>query len=113
MTSMGVGIDIVDVARMRDACAQDSFLERTFTDIERTYCDSFKDKDERYAGTFAAKEAVRKATGELSRSFREVEVRRDELGKPGVWNEGVRRDDIEISISHSAGVAVAVAIRTS
>ncbi len=106
----GIGIDIVEVARMRDARTHASFMERTFTEIERTYCDTFAAADERYAGTFAAKEAVRKATGELERSFLDVEVRRNDQGKPEIWNDGARRDDIQISISHSAGVAVAVAI---
>ncbi len=95
---------------MRDARTHDAFVGRTGTETERAYCETVADTDERYAGTFAAKEAVRKATGELARSFLEVEVRRNDQGKPEVWNDGARRDDIQISISHSAGVAVAVAI---
>ena len=111
MAINGVGIDTVKISRMKDAVAKaDRFIANTFSDTERAYCDSFTDAATHYAGTFAAKEAVRKATGELTRTFSEVEVRRSENGKPEIWTDGAKRTDLHISITHTATDASAIAI---
>lgn len=111
MAIHGIGIDTVLISRMRDAAqSAERFMMNTFTDTERAYCDSFADASTHYAGTFAAKEAVRKATGELSRSFKDIEIIRNELGKPEVWTEGVKRTTLHISITHTAHDASAIAI---
>ena len=110
----GVGIDSVEIARMRDILSRDTehFLNTTFTQRERTYCDSHADPAPHYAGTFAAKEAVRKATGELLRPFKYVEVVRTETGKPEVWAEGVRSEALHLSITHTTDTASAIVIHT-
>ncbi len=67
---VGVGIDIVDVARIARLLRTSgkSFLERTFTQAEINYCQKFSDSAIHYAARFAAKEAMAKA---LSTGFSE------------------------------------------
>jgi holo-[acyl-carrier protein] synthase len=76
---IGIGIDMEEVERVRGAIERqgERFLKRIYTDKERAYCEQFKDKYERYAGRFAAKEAAMKALG---------------TG----WSRGVRWVDIEV-----------------
>ena len=111
MGRMDVGIDLVAIERFRDALAQkkDQFLHSTFSGIELEYCLSYSDPAPHLAGTFAAKEAVRKATGE-SGAFSDTEIRRSAGGKPEVWLRGVRAPSILLSITHTETDACAVAI---
>lgn len=81
MSPIGLGIDLVEVARIRDLLTKhgDRFKERTFTAGEITYCDACADPAMHYAARFAAKEAAAKAIG------------------TGLWAEGVDWKDIEVS----------------
>lgn len=111
MTIKGVGIDSVLISRIEDALVEaEHFFQKNFSENERSYCSAFADPATHYAGTFAAKEAVRKATGEFSRAFSEIEIIRDALGKPEVWMDGARRSSIHISITHTRDDASAIAI---
>src|SRR5260370_38890265 len=60
-----MGVDIAEVKRIQTAIARygELFLRRVYTTREREYCERFKNKYERYAGRFAAKEAAMKALG--------------------------------------------------
>src|SRR5207245_11211185 len=61
------------------------FLRRVYTTREREYCERFKNKYERYAGRFAAKEAAMKALGTgWRRGVRwvDLEVVRETSGRP-------------------------------
>ncbi len=62
---IGVGIDIVDVARIQKLLTnhEGSFLERTFTEVEIQYCKKFANSAQHFAARFAAKEAMVKALG--------------------------------------------------
>lgn len=62
---VGVGIDIVDVARIQKLLSnhEESFLERTFTQAEIDYCKKFTNQAQHFAARFAAKEAMVKALG--------------------------------------------------
>ena len=114
---LGVGTDLVEIDRVRKACERDSFVVRTFTELERRQAG---DKISRFAGSFAVKEAVAKALGTGFRAFMpiDIEVARDELGKPYVnlyrgakalaHELGVER--IEVSISNTAEHAMAFAV---
>ena len=110
---LGVGTDLVEIDRVRKACERDSFVVRTFTELERRQAG---DKISRFAGSFAVKEAVAKALGTGFRAFMpiDIEVARDELGKPyvnlyrGARALGVER--IEVSISNTAEHAMAFAV---
>lgn len=81
MSIVGVGTDLVDLDRFRQAAERTpGILTRYFTEAERAYAERRRDPTERYAARFAAKEAVMKALGvglgacELA----DIEVVRDE-----------------------------------
>jgi holo-[acyl-carrier protein] synthase len=97
------------------------FLRRVFTSQEREYCERFKNKFERYAGRFAAKEAAMKALGTgWARGVRwvDVEVVREKGGRPTMALSGeagkvaerlgVKR--IALSITHTEAQALAQVI---
>lgn len=119
----GLGVDIVEIARMRDALARRPRMkERLFSEEERAYCEGRNKPEIHYAMRFAAKEAVLKAlgTGFSGMRFRDVEVVRDEKGKPvprlsGRAAEvaeaaGVVEVHLSLSFTHDNAVASAVAI---
>lgn len=88
---VGIGIDAVDVARMREVLRRTpSFRERTFTDGERTYAEKQHDPTERFAVRFAAKEAVMKAMGLGlgAFGFHDCEVTVAESGQPSLVLRG-------------------------
>ena len=60
---IGLGADLVDVERIRGVVDRqgDRFLQRVFTEEERTYCFGMKIPFPHLAARFAAKEAVSKA----------------------------------------------------
>ena len=88
MQVIGHGIDLVDVARVRELLERhgDRFLDRCFTPAEVDYAAAHpKRRDEHLAARFAAKEAVLKALGTGRRggiAWTDVQVGRDPLGKP-------------------------------
>ena len=115
----GVGIDAVEVARVRRLLERlPRAYERLFSGQERAYADGFADPFPRYAARFAAKEAVGKALGIgiIGFVWREIEVLSG--GKPRVALHGhvaeiARRlgvARVELSLSHTAGMAYAVAV---
>src|SRR5207244_8510515 len=78
----GIGVDLVNIPRMRDVIDrwQDRFLQRVFTEQEIAYCRARRDPVPHFAARFAAKEAALKALGtglRLGVSWRELEVRRE------------------------------------
>lgn len=106
-----IGIDVVDVERLRRALARSERLEsRLFTPAERAYCVARHDPVVHLAGTLAAKEAVIKALelGPLVAWSGRIEVVRAESGAPAAYVDGDLR--CSVSISHDGGVAVAVAL---
>lgn len=110
---MSLGIDMVDVVRLRGSLERLPGLEeKLFTKDERRYCTSKRDPVMHLAGTLAAKEAVIKVLklGRLVEWSRRIEIRRDEAsGAPEATVDGSSRG-VEISISHERGMAVAVAM---
>ena len=78
---IGIGTDITEVYRIEKACGTQAFLMRYFTDKER---EILKMKYQSIASNFAVKESVAKAFGTGFRGFepKDIEVLRDELGKP-------------------------------
>jgi holo-[acyl-carrier protein] synthase len=93
LSVLGIGVDAVEIARMRAALARTPTLsQRLFTDGERASCRSSRGRVrvEGLAARFAAKEAVAKAfgTGIRGFAFRDVEVVGDDLGRPSVVLHG-------------------------
>jgi holo-[acyl-carrier protein] synthase len=90
---VGLGVDIAEVGRMQEAIERrgTAFLRRVFTAREIEYCERFKNKFERYAGRFAAKEATMKALGTgWRRGVRwvDLEVVREPSGRPAIALSG-------------------------
>jgi holo-[acyl-carrier protein] synthase len=122
---LGIGLDVVEVARIRRLVGTDApeetakrFLARCFTDDERRFCDARADRATPYAARFAAKEAASKALGAPAGiHWTDVEVLRAE-GAPRLRftrvAEQVARDRgvtrIHLSLTHDAGVAAAVVV---
>lgn len=106
---MQIGIDIVEVSRIKNALEKPKFKENIFTEKEIQYCESKKNKFESYAGRFASKEALAKAlgTGFNNLSFLDIEILNDELGKPYIKYKDY---EINLSISHEKNYAVAVVL---
>ena len=120
---VGLGVDIAEVGRVQAAIERygETFLRRVFTAKEREYCERFKNKFERYAGRFAAKEAGMKALGTgWSRGVRwvDVEVVREKGGRPTIKLYGEAEQiakrlgvkGIALSITHTAEQALAQVI---
>lgn len=118
-----MGVDLAEVDRIRAAIERygETFLRRIYTEKEREYCEQFKNKYERYAGRFAAKEATMKALGTgWSRGVRwaDLEVVREKGGKPSVLLHGEAGKiaeargvkNIALSITHTAAQALAQVI---
>lgn len=118
MTPTGIGIDLVEVPRIRDLLAKHGqrFKERTFTAGEISYCDACADPAMHYAARFAAKEAVAKAlgTGLWAEGvvWTDIEVVRDEHGKPSIVLHGAAKVQAKaatclISLTHTRELAMA------
>lgn len=119
----GLGTDIVEIGRISDLLAKHGreFAERHFTAHERAYCDRFKRAAERYAGRWAAKEAIVKALGTgfvPGIHWLDIEVRTTPSGKPEVVLSGETAGTatargvgtVLITISHGKDYATATAI---
>lgn len=117
----GLGTDIIEISRIRSSIEkhQQHFLDRIFTKNEQDYCLKHAEPAGRFAGHFAAKEAIVKAFGIGFRdgiSWHDFEISHDDKGKPFVIlsekvRESVTHDaEVIISISHCREYAVATAI---
>jgi len=106
---IGLGVDLVEVARIRRAMQDPRFLSRILTAEERKEALS----PERVAGRWAAKEAVAKAVGTFLR-WHDVEIHNLPSGQPVAHIspnvDSLRGRTLHISISHVKGNAVAVAV---
>lgn len=117
---VGLGVDIAEVNRVETAIRRhgEAFLRRVFTPAEIAYCEGHRNKFERYAGRFAAKEAAMKALGTGWRRgihWLDIAVTRNSAGKPSLELSGRAMEiagqlgvkHISLSITHSATTALA------
>lgn len=114
---VGVGTDLIEIERIKKACEKEAFLVRIYTEEESRQA---KGNISRLAGDFAVKEAVSKVlgTGFRTCSPKEIEVLRDELGKPTVQlygeakklADGLGIQKIHVSITNTASHAAAFAV---
>jgi holo-[acyl-carrier protein] synthase len=113
-----VGLDLVEIERLRTLLASASFRARCFTPAEQAYCDSHRDPAPSYAARWAAKEAAAKALGTgiaEGVNLIDIEVLRSERGTPSLALHGgaaekaaalgLRR--FALSLSHTATTAAA------
>ncbi|MBQ9464665.1 MAG: holo-ACP synthase [Lachnospiraceae bacterium] len=113
----GVGIDLLEIGRIRRLAEREAFLKGVYTDTER---ENFREFPAVLAGNFAVKEAVAKALGTGFRGFRarDIEVLRDDLGKPYVnlYEGAARRAEelgvvrVHVSISDTDELVTALAV---
>src|SRR5271163_1199515 len=120
---VGTGVDIAEIDRITAAIGRHgaAILERLYTPREVAYCERHKNKFERYAARFAAKEAAMKALGTGWRRgvrWRDIEVVREPSGKPTLQLVGVAGElaermgvkNIALTITHSGNLALAQVI---
>jgi len=107
---MVAGVDVVSVSRLADLMQRNwRFVNRVYTVHEQRDCAG---KPQRWASTWAAKEAVRKlhaAAGRRLPAFADVEVVRYANRSPRVRVSGAS-SNITLSLSHEGDLAVAVAV---
>jgi holo-[acyl-carrier protein] synthase len=124
MSVVGVGVDLVEVSRVRGMLAEKGshVYERLLTPGEAAYCLSKADPAESVAVRLAAKEAVYKALqgspAARGIGWRDIEVVRAEDGRPDVSlvglaaaraaELGVSRILLSLSHTHEAAIAMAV-----
>ncbi|MDI6600334.1 MAG: holo-ACP synthase [Thermoanaerobacteraceae bacterium] len=112
------GVDIVEIKRVKRTLERHpAFVERFFTERERSYFFEKKLKAEHIAAGFAAKEAVSKCIGGLSDiKLKDIEVLRGGRPEVKLWGNARRKAEslgikrVSLSISHSDDYAVAFAV---
>jgi holo-[acyl-carrier protein] synthase len=117
---VGVGIDVVPIARFEEASERTTqLIARLFTEAERRTPTGLPRSAESLAARFAAKEAVAKALGAPGgMAWHDAEVVVDERGRPGLQVRGTvaaRAAELgvrswHVSLSHDGGIASAVVI---
>lgn len=120
---LGIGTDLAEVDRIRQSIERfgPRFLDRIFTDGERSYASSRGNSAERFAARFAAKEAGMKAIGtgwSLGVTWKDFEVVNEVSGRPTLRLSGVALAVAErlgvrrasVSLTHSADTAFAIVI---
>ena len=118
---MNVGIDIVEIDRIKRSIKNPRFLSRIFSPSELKFFSQKSFNAATIAGNFCAKEAFAKAMGTGIRgfSFNEISVLRDCMGSPYISVTGNAKEilksksngnNITVSISHSRTTATAIVI---
>lgn len=115
---IGLGMDLAEVARYDfDVEKFAWFSRKIYTDEEVAYALRKRNRAERLAGFFAAKEATRKAFGHAI-PWRQIGVSHERSGKPVIRLLGGAEDliaqrgvcAIHLTITHTASMAAAVVI---
>lgn len=114
----GLGVDIAQIDRIKNAIENPRFLAKIYTPSEQDYI--ARRGAGSAAGFFSAKEAAMKALGRGmdAMGFAEIEVTHDEFGRPLLMLHGRARERFEalgggrlhLSISHERDYATATVI---
>ncbi len=123
MEILAHGIDLVDCPRIEEMVARhgERFVQRIFTAAEQAYAEANKNKIEKLAGRFAAKEAILKLMGTGWRgkiAWTDIEIINNSSGQPEVTLDGevekiagkLGIKHISVSITHTANFAIASAV---
>jgi holo-[acyl-carrier protein] synthase len=117
--TLGIGTDLFEIKRMKIRLEkQPSFVQGVFTENEMNYCNQFKNKAQKFAARYAAKEAFLKALGTGWRdgiTFKDIEITNNDLGKPDIRLSGISKKiadklgvtEIHLSISHTKELVIA------
>lgn len=119
----GVGVDLVEIARIEESLARhgERFEKKVFTDVEQEYCRRMPVPAQHFAARFAAKEAFLKALGTgwaKGITWRDVGIVNLPSGMPSLVVTGRALEiahergvgAMHVSLSHSRGHAVAVVV---
>ena len=88
MKIIGTGVDIVENSRIKKSIANNSFLNRVFTNKEILISKKIKNKTSYFAKRFAAKEAFVKSLGTGFRyglNLKDISIINDKLGIPSFF----------------------------
>jgi len=120
------GIDLVDCPRIEQMIKRhgERFVKRVFTATEQTYAEANKNRIDKFAGRFAAKEAILKLMGTGWRgkiAWTDIEIANNPSGQPEVTLSGEVKKlaerlgikHISVSITHTANFAIASAVALS
>ena len=124
MSIFGIGVDLVDVNRMKKLIKKKEFLNKVFAKEELNYCKKKINKFYCLSKRFAAKEAFSKSLGTgiaQGLKFKEILVVNNSLGKPIIKIKGNSKNivnkilkkknfDIFLSLSDEKTLAVAYVI---
>ncbi len=120
MEISGIGVDLVDVDRVRRLMSRrTTFAARVFTPQEIEYCERQADPAESYAARWAAREACRKALGGVrGMRWHDVRVARAPSGAPSLVLDGatLRRADalgvsqVMVALTHERKMAGAFCV---
>ena len=123
---LGVGIDIIEVARIAASLERfgERFGQRILLPAEMEYCLSHKHPAPFVAARFAAKEAISKAFGTgigAQLGWQDMEISHKQSGEPFVILHGKGEElfksrkakQLHVSISHTQAYAAVVAILES
>jgi len=118
---IGIGTDLIEVARVEKNISKPKFLEKVFTKQELELCEHKQSRVQSLAARFAAKEACMKALGtgwSEGISFKEIEILSNPSGAPVMVLHGRTKVfarelgvvSIYITLSHLREIASATVI---
>ena len=85
MKILGIGVDVIENKRIKEAIKNKSFINRVYSVREQRQSNLIKNKVAFFSKRFAAKEAFAKALGtgfRMKLNFKDIEVVNDKMGKP-------------------------------
>ncbi|WP_276877775.1 NAD(P)H-hydrate dehydratase [Anaerococcus hydrogenalis] len=106
-----IGIDIVNIEKLKNKLEKNNFDSKIFTDNEIHYSRKKENSIQTFAGIFAAKEAIIKAFN-LNLAYilrKKIEIRHIN-NKPEIYIN-CKKSKASLSISHNGNYAVAVCIK--
>lgn len=123
MSVLGIGVDLVECARVQHSLDRfgDRFLHRVFTEGEIAYSQSMKFPARHLAARFAAKEAISKAFGTgigKAMGWKDIDVHKKPSGEPFVvLKDGAKKvasergvANVFITLSHTDNHAMAMIV---
>ena len=85
MKTIGIGVDIIDNARIRNSIKNKNFLKKIYGYQELLKSKKILNKTNYFAKRFAAKESLSKAIGTGFKdglNFKDIQILNDKIGKP-------------------------------
>lgn len=120
MNIIGIGVDLVDVERVKRILQRHrTFARRVFTPAEIAYCEAQASPAECFAARWAAREACRKALGGVRRMrWQDVRVERAPSGAPRLVLAGTSKSrmdalgvsDVMVALTHERRMAAAFCV---